>query len=501
MSHTFTPPAEPLVEKNVFRGRERQPARIPDFAEIRPRLPEPVLPEDPGWIDLYWSAWRAFWDGLTTPPSGSALGAVYNRPKPGHFIEMGRSALFTNLSGYVPGSFQLVDILDNFYAAQHDDGFICRELVPDTGADAHQPYEPNSTGPSLLAWTEWRNFRLTEDKQRITKVFWPLMAYHRWCRANRTWRNGLYWTTAYASGLVNQPRVPHGRYHHGHWAWIDASAQASLDCTALERMAVLLGENELAEEIVAERDRLSLVINNEMWNDDLNFYQDIGPNGQFSPVKSIAAYWALLDPQLVPKERRGPFVQHLRDSWSFRTENVIPSLSADSDGYNARTGNGWRGAVWPSLTYMAMRGLQAADQFATAHKLAINHADLVCRILAETGHFWENYAPEDPTPGEPSEVDLAGLTAAAIVPMLIEFVLGVWVDWPLKQVTWRRGLEREQAYGIRNLPLGQDGSLDIVGTSEAIRIRTDAPFSLTIYDANEVVKTAVPAGEMELSFK
>lgn len=493
----FTSLVEPLVEKNTFRRRDREPCRIPEFDEVQPRLPIPIFPDNPDWEQLYWRAWKTLWRSFRAPASGSPLVAGFPQPGENGNVQMGHEAFIATLSGYIPGSFSLIDFLDNFYANQHEDGFICREFNPETGVDYHEPFEPNSTGPNLLAWAEWRHFRLTGDKERIAAVFWPLLAYHRWCRANRTWRSGLYWTTGYAGGLINQPRVPGGRYHHKHWAWIDASAQAVIDCEMLERMAVLLGEQELADEVAAERDALSRTINAEMWNEEAKFYQDVASGNHFSDIKSIAAYWALLDSQLVPKERQTPFIQHLRDTWSFRTETVVPSLAADSQAYNSKTGNGWRGAVWPSLTYMVLRGLSMAAQWSLTHKLATLHLETVCRVYQDTGCFWENYAPEEAAPGDPAIEDMTGLTPAAIVAMTLEHILGLSVDWPLRQVTWRRYLEGGGDYGVRNLPLGNEGTLDLVSAGESIRIRCDTPFTLTVINEQEVVQMAVPVGTFE----
>lgn len=502
MIRRFSYPVEPLVDNTVFRARGRTTCRLPDFNDVRPRLPIPVLPQLPGWEQLYWTAWETLWRSLREPlGEASSLVAAYPAPRPDGAIDMGTGAIIANLSGYIPGSFCLIESLDNFYANQHADGFICRGLDSLTGADLHEPFEPNSTGPNLLAWAEWRHFRLTGDKERIAAVFQPLLAYHRWTRANRTWRSGLYWTTAYASGLENQPRAPGGRYHHNHWTWIDASAQAALNGLLLERMATLLDQPDAVADIVAERDTLSRKINEELWNEEQHFYQDIGPDDSFSAVKSIAAYWMLMDSVLVPKERLAPFVQHLRDTWSFRVENALPSMSADSEAYNARSGNGWRGAVWPSLTYMVLRGLNGGDQALLAHKLAYNHVALVGRVYEQTGSFWRNYAPEEDAPGEPAEGDETGLTPAAVIAMILENVLGLTVDWPLRRVTWRRFLEGDQEYGVRNLPLGSDGALDIVAAGDTLRIRSDSPITLTVYQGPDIIQTAVPAGLFEMSLK
>ena len=498
MLYRYSRPSDPLVEKNVFRHRVRQDAALPSFDDVRPRLPVPLLPDDEGLVALYWNAWRIVWAGLRTPTPGSNLVAPYIAPHPQANLEMGNAAFLALLAGYLPGSYDLVSTLDNFYAGQHEDGFIGREMDPSTGKQCQLPFEPNSTGPALLTWAEWRHFRLTGDIARVGDVFWPLLAYHRWCRANRTWQSGLYWTTGYASGLVNQPRVPGGRFHHAHWAWVDASLQAAVDAALLERMAVQLGESSLAAELVAERHQLVRQINLVMWNEEQRFYQDVAPDGRFSAAKSISAYWALVDKQIVPNERLRPFVQHLRDTWSFRVENCLPSLSADSEGYN-RGGNSWRGGVWPALTYMVTAGLRTVEVSDLGHQIAHNHLRLIEQVYRDTGVLWDNYAPEDPLPGDPAEEDRTGLTAMAIIGLILEGIVGLAVDWPLRQVTWHRHLTMSQPYGVRNLPLGNEGVLDMVAEDDAVRIRTDTPFTLIIRSGREVVQAAVPVGDFSLS--
>ena len=499
MSHKLPPPPEPLVERNTFRaGQGYAGSPLPAYDDVRPRLPVPVLPDDPAYERLYWSAWERVWASLCPPTPASPLVGPYLQPAVGAPIAMGAAPFVAQLAGYVPGATTLIELLDNFYARQHDDGFIGRALDPADGDDLYLPYEPNSTGPALLAWAEWRRFRLTGDAGRIPAVLPPLLAYHRWCRANRTWPNGLYWATGQSSGLANQPRVPGGRHHHAHWSWVDATAQASLDAALLERMAVLQGEQALADEMAAERRALAQTFNDTFWNEELSFYQDAGPDGRFSPVKSIAAYWALLDGQLIPKDRLTPFIQHLRDTWSFRTPYVLPSLAADDEAYNARTGNGWRGAIWPSLTYMVLRGLGLNEQYGLAHKLALTHVDAVSQLYETTGRLWTHYAPEDLGPGEPAAEDTTGQTAAAVIAMLLENVLGVWVDWPLRQVTWRRQWERDQ-YGVRGLPLGDEGTLDLLSEGSTVRLRSDAPLTLVLHNGTEIIQTAVPAGSFAIS--
>jgi len=85
------------------------------------------------------------------------------------------------------------------------------------------------------------------DRERLAKVFVPLVAYHRWMREHRTWLNGTYFTCGLGSGMDNQVCHPVKPYHyhslyattlqprplppynpytqHGHMSWIDACCQ------------------------------------------------------------------------------------------------------------------------------------------------------------------------------------------------------------------------------------------------------------------------------------
>ena len=62
---------------------------------------------------------------------------------------------------YAIRAFNFQKTLDNFYARQHKDGFICRELR-ETGPGEHfTRHDPSSTGPAILSWTEWEYYKTT----------------------------------------------------------------------------------------------------------------------------------------------------------------------------------------------------------------------------------------------------------------------------------------------------------------------------------------------------
>lgn len=491
-------PLNSHVARNDFRGRAYEPERIPTFEEARELLPVPVLPQHPKWVEMYWRAWEIAWQHLRQPKIDSGFVANFMDNADNDNTFMWDSAFMTQFGIYARRAFDCRGTLDNFYAKQHDDGFICRALNRDTGNDYFYPFDPNGTGPNVLAWAEWRLFRHTKDLARLEAVFWPLLALHDWFRAHRTWPTGLYWATGLSSGMDNQPRTARDPLHHGHCTWIDANAQAALNCRALAQMAHVLEETEHAGTLSEERSFLHRVINARMWNEDTRFYHDVDAGGKFGPAKSIGAYWTLLDKDLVPEKKLELFVRHLREPGAFNRPHRIPTLSADSEGYDGETGNYWCGGVWSPTNYMVLKGLRHVGQRRLAYQIALNHLQHVCEVFQHTDTFWEYYAPEGSDPGRPAKPNFVGCSGVSPISILLEDVLGVSVDWPLRRVVLDRRLPGDAPYGVRNYPLGPEGNLDVIGDDKTVEITTSLPFSLTLRHGESTLQTAVPAGQTTL---
>jgi hypothetical protein len=65
-------------------------------------------------------------------------------------------------------------------------------------------------------------------------------------------------------------------------------------------------------------------------------------------------------------------------------------------------------------------------------------------------------------------------------------------------VVWDRRLDIMSEYGVRNYPLGSEGSMDLLGTPEKVIVTTDVPFTLTIHLNHEHVQAAVSPGTTEI---
>jgi glycogen debranching enzyme len=307
--------------------------------------------------------------------------------------------------------------------------------------------------------------------------------------------------------MDNQPRFP-GRpagdigwperlTYHGHAVWIDACLQQILSAELLLRMADALGRSEEVADLREERDRLSLTVNERLWNENTAFYYDELADGTLSDVQTVGAFWALLA-GVVPQERISSFVGHLEDPERFGRPHRVPSLSADHQEYDPGGGY-WLGGVWPPTNYMVLRGLDRAGYNDLAHEISREDLDHVIEVFQQTGTLWENYAPERTAPGNRAKDDFVGWSGLAPVAVLFEYVFGLRADAFSGRLLWDvRLLEN---HGVQRYPFGRDGVLDLSCATRSsatqepkIQVSSTVPLELVIRWEGGERTVAVPEG-------
>ena len=433
----------------------------PSFSEEKLKLPQPYWDGHESIIDCYWKVWElAFDKKLCKATTQNSFVSDYNDTAFNDATFMWDSAFIALFGLYGRRVWHFQGTLDNFYCKQHPDGFICREIRKIDGEDKYQRFDPSGTGPNVLPWAEWEYYCQTGDKNRLAKVFPPLAAYTRWFRNNRTWPNGSYWGTGWSTGMDNQPRIPKQRHEwleHCHQTWVDTCMQAVLADKILVKMARELGRETDVTEFTEEALSLSNWINQNLWDDRTGFYHDLRRNGsRIIEVKSIGAYWALLA-ELVPEERINRFLSHLEDPNSFKRVHCVPSLSADTEGYDP-DGGYWRGAVWAPTNYMLLRGLNLLNKDALSHEIGKNHVENIASAYVKTGTLWENYAPDFLGEGR-SQKDFVGWTGVPPVSVLFENVFGIKPDVPANRLIWDVRLIEE--HGVLQYPFGKNQTLSL----------------------------------------
>ena len=230
-------PASPFrtdVWEAVFSNKQYQPRPLPTFADAKDRLPSPVYDENPLYVQMYWKTWQLAFRNFHEPKPKSGFVSQFIDASFNENIFLWDTCFLTMFCNYghpwVPG----IASLDNFYAKQHEDGEICREIVRTTGKDfapwtaQERPILASNSGgytvtyvnrtppqppPRLtldglnhpiLAWAELDSVRVTGDRARLKIVYEPLVRYYRALQKYLRQGNGLYMTD-WAS-MDNSPR-------------------------------------------------------------------------------------------------------------------------------------------------------------------------------------------------------------------------------------------------------------------------------------------------------
>lgn len=448
------------AKRNSFRNAAADAPPLPRFDDARAALPAPHWDGHASVIDCYWKAWEIAFSNLGPPTPANGFVANYIDTAFNGHLFLWDSVFILMFGRYGSRVFDFQRTLDNFYAKQHDDGYICREIDIADGQDCFHRHEPSSTGPNVFAWSEWESFLNTGDRDRLARVFPVLVGYHQWTREHRTWPDGGYWACGWSCGMDNQPRVPTGAspaHSPAHQTWVDACFQAILSARTLAQMAALLDEDEVEAEMSDEADQLTAFVNSRMWHDATSFYYDLRRDGRRSDVLTVGAYWALLA-DAVPPTRIDRFVAHLDDPTEFNRPHRVPSLAASHPAYSA-DGDYWCGGVWPSTQYMVLRGLTRVGFDALAHDIARNHVANVTEVFENTGTLWENYAPESAAPGKPARRDFVGWGGIGPIAVLLEYVFGIRPNACRNHVVW--DVRLLEAHGVDRLPFGHSGELSL----------------------------------------
>ena len=494
-----------LYKENEYARMTPEDTPLPTYEAEKDRLPRPVWDGRDDVLRCYDRTWELAFSNLCKPTPGTGFVSNFIDTAFNGCIFMWDSSFILMFGKYGARSFDFQGTLNNFYAHQYRDGYICREIEETTGRDHFTRFDPASTGPDIMAWCEWEYFKNFGDKERLGRVFPCLLAYHEWMRANRTWRDGTYWSSGWGCGMDNLPRLQEG-YHeafsHGHMVWNDACMQELMNCKILIDMAKILGREDDVQGLAEERAHLIRVVNDILWDDKTAFYYDLWRNGKLNDVKHIGAYWALLA-EIVPEANAERFIAHLTNKAEFAAPCMIPALSADHPQFDPKGGY-WKGGVWAPTNYMVLCGLDRYGKFDLSHKIGLNYLENVVSVFGDTGTVFENYAPcpdenGKPRAGEPARDDFVGWTGLAPISVLFEFVLGIKPDAENNVIRWHINLT--ERHGVENYPFGRDATLSLICEARGsthdeptVSITSDRPVTVELFWDNDTKKKTVQIG-------
>jgi mannosylglycerate hydrolase MGH1-like protein len=466
-----------------FAKKQYDPKPLPRFADLRDQLASPICDNEPLWVRAYWKAWELAFKNFHEPTQGSGFVSQFIDAAFNQNIFLWDSCFMTMFCNYayplVPG----ISTLDNFYAKQHEDGEISREIVRATGTD-FEPWINSEDKPlftrwgwpsygeeasavrnspviykgrpvptpnpfltldalnhPILAWAELEHYRITGDRDRLQEVWEPLVQYYQALHIYLRQGNGLYMTD-WAS-MDNSPR---NAYLKGGGTGIDISSEMALFARQLAQIGQILNKNQEVAAYSRDADGLAQLINRRMWDKKKKFYFDLQLDGKRAPIKTVAAYWTFLAKVASP-EQAAALVAELKNPNTFGRLNLVPTLAADQPGYDP-AGGYWQGSVWIPTDTMVIRGLEEFGYSDLARKIALNHLELVAKVFQKTGTIWENYAPDANQQGQPAKGEFVGWSGLAPIAYLLEYGIGLRPDVLHNELAWqvqpggRSGCER-----------------------------------------------------------
>lgn len=511
--HALAQSDEEEVDTELYKLPAGQtPRAVPVFDEVREQLPTIVFDDRPDLVMLHAIAWETAFKHIEQPRSddkgGHVLARTYVDAAFSDNIFQWDTCFIMGFAKYGHGVFNFVESLDNFYALQRADGFICREFRKADAQPVMFPTERDSVNPPIFAWAEVQYARMTGDTQRLVRVLPALDRYAQWLERNRSVKVAtpagevlLYWNTPFGSGMDNTPERGD--------AWVSMSAQMAQMYESLATIAKHAGKPDRAAEYMMQRDRIASAINQAMWDDEAGMYFNVMGDGTLARERTIGCFWPLWA-GVASQERAKRATRVLLDREEFASDVPFATLSAKHEKFD-EWGGYWLGASWAPTTMMAVDGLQRSGSSLDAYSNALRYIEAIGDVFAQTGTIWENYAPRHlafgggerkAQPGQPSKREFVGWSGLGPIAMLIEDVIGIEVDALERRVTWT--LHRTDRVGVQGLQMGSTRfSLvarprETLGDEAIIDVESGGEFELRLSVEGREVSQRIMPGRTEI---
>lgn len=445
---------------------------MPSFAELKPKLPTPVLDGHPVALDMYWYAWKTFIEKWNFAPDAPDHQAVANINGTRAWGPWGSSVLWDNASmmyfaRYGDQAYPFIRQYDNAYARQHENGFISMEVDKNN----HELYVWYPVVvPPLISWAEWTYYQSSGDLSRLKRVFLPIVKNYEWWMTYMRRPDGYYWK----QGQTEQERLINNDDGTLNYA-VGANCFQAVEALYLAKIAAAIGRPDMESFFTSQHESIGNLVNARNWDTNHGIYND-----RYDPKHPILAFsdpskaglfipepnpnylhdtrnrFVILDfvqsnthtmfqplfAQIVPKDRQQLLIQRLMD---FTRTNGISNPSGDTQGYEPP----YNGA-WPIEQLMSHEGLKAVGRDDLATKLATKYFDAFVEAFGREKSIRESIYTEKPRFSGAD--DFVGWGGIAPITDLIRYVIGLDISVPDKTIAWR--IERTERNGIENLRFG-----------------------------------------------
>ena len=457
---------------------------------------------DQDFVDIYDQTWAWMEDYMQSRVEGSGFQQHYFNAADAVSIHQMEACFSTFFMVYSNKKYPSAPQLDNFYGKQEEDGAIRCTYDVKTGQPVFTPKNPLGVSMPLFSWAEYNMYHKAGNKKRIKEVMPILERYFSWLEENFRQENGLYAVPLEATGMSNAPRED-GYY------FIDFNSVQAMNALYMSELGEVLNDKEISFKYKRHYFSLKTKINQLMWNEEEQLYMDLDADLQQTQTRSIGAFWTLLAE--IPGETRWEqLLSHLKNPNTFGTPHPFPSIAANDPSFS-ENGDGYRGSVFPHLTFMVIKGIEKIGKYEMARDCAIRHLYYMLDTLHpehnKRGNVWEAYRPMRDGPAEWQGIEgmpragylhFVGLSTIAL---MIENIIGLYISLPKKTVDWK--VPTIEVMGIENLSLKRNMVTILTNkTNRGWEIRLESEklyyFTIDILSIKKKKTLPIPSGKCSM---
>ncbi len=456
---------------------------------------------DQDFVDIYERSWawiQDFWKKGTKKNGFSSR--YFNYPDNPN-LSQSDTILSTFFLVYSNKTYPVAPLLENFYNKQEENGAIRGEYSESTGKPVFTEENPEGIHPPLFSWAEFNIYHKIGLKKRIKDIMPILQSYYEWVEASFMQENGLYSVPVETSMM---PGAPRKRAYYS----VDFNAQMAVNALYMSALGDVLNDKEISFTFKKKYFSIKTRINTLMWSEEDGIYYDLDKKESHLGVKSVAAFWTLLA-EIPNEDKANRLIEQLKDPDVFGTENPFPTLAVSEPSFDKK-GKGGKGSVYPSFTFMIIKGLEKYGRYDLARECSIRHLYFMLDTLhpegKDKGDVWEAYMPMQEGPAQwtnhpefprPKYLSYVGL---ATISLMIENVVGLFISLPRKTVDWI--VPTLEIMGIENLSLKRN-MITILsnksGRGWEIRLESEKLYYFTINILGEKKKTLpIPSGKCSM---
>jgi hypothetical protein len=301
---------------------------------------------------------------------------------------------------------QLRILLDH----QREDGML-PDAIHDEGTITHLdfPIDADVTKPPLLAWTIWKIYESTGNKEFLQETYEPAVRWiNWWLDKNDSDSDGLCeYTHPFSSGLDDSPLWDAGMPVCSP----DLNAYLVLQMLCLADIANLIGES--GDALIWKKRAKELIknIDKYLWDEESGMYYAHQNNKQ-NKLKTPFSLFPLLSGNL-QKDKGRRLVNHLFNEEEFWTNFPVPSVAANESSFNPD--QMWRGPAWVNVNYLLVEGLTRSGFPGEAQRLR----KITLEKQMHLPDFYEFYNPLTGEPGSKA-APIFGWSAAFFIDLALQ---------------------------------------------------------------------------------